>query len=121
MNKAQAFHQFWSAFGIPAYDVNTVPSGTPMPYIAYEYGENSIGEPLVVNASLYYRSTSWAAITEKSKAISDFIGSGGITVAFNDGLMWVVRGDPFAQRMSDPDTAVRRILLTVNIEFLSEN
>ena len=35
MNKEQAIHFFWSQFGLPAYDENSVPDDAQMPYITY--------------------------------------------------------------------------------------
>ena len=122
MNSAQALHQFWSGFGWKAYDQATVPSGDfspEMPRITYEVAMSELGYPVSLSASLWDRSFSWVAVSEKAKAISDSLGRGGVLVPFDDGAMWIVRGSPFAQRVTDEDDAVRRIVINVNVEFIS--
>lgn len=122
MDKEQCVQQFWSSFGLPAYDERTVPDSATMPYITYELSTDSFGRALSLSASLWYRSLSWAAITQKKQEISDAIGSGGIIRPYDDGAAWIVRGYPFAQRMDDPnDAMIRRLRLGVEIEFLSED
>ena len=122
MDKAQCLHQFWSSFGLTAYDENTVPDSAALPYITYEVSQSSIDEPVTTYASLWYRSTSWAAISQKVDQIGERIGIGGVTLLYEDGLMWVNRGFPFSQRMGEPsDPAIRRILINVSIEYLSED
>lgn len=119
MNKIQTLHSFWSGFGLPAYDETDVPDKAQLPYITYEVASDDFGDALNLNASIWYRSSSWADITAKEQEISDFITRGGRMLSFDDGAMWLQKGTPWAQRMSEPsDDMVRRILLTVAIEFL---
>lgn len=118
MNKAQAIHNFWSTF-LTAYDQNAVPKDAHMPYITYSVSEGAMGDTLVMNASLWYESTSWKDITLKADEIAQAIGSGYHIDKIDGGYMWITRGTPFAQRMSDPEYGVRRIYLNVNVEFLT--
>lgn len=117
MDKLQAFNQFWSSFGIPAYDENTVPDEAKPPYITYQIASDDFGNALFLNASIWYRDTSWLAITQKEKEISARIGRGGCTVGYDGGAFWIVKGTPWAQRMVDTDDMIRRIVLQYNIEF----
>lgn len=119
MNSIQTLHSFWSGFGLKAYDESSVPDGAQLPYITYEVASDEFGYPLTISASLWYRSSSWAEITEKEQEISDFIGRGGRMLKYDKGSMWLFKGSPWAQRMDDPDDMIRRIVLTVTIEFLS--
>ena len=41
------------------------------------------------------------------------------TVKIDGGRMYIARGTPFAQRMSDVDDMVRRIVLNVTVEFFT--
>lgn len=119
MNKIQTLHSFWSGFGLPAYDETSVPDDAVLPYITYEVSSDSFGESLMQNASLWYRSSSWAEITEKEQEIADFITRGGRMLNFDGGAMWLQKSSPWAQRMSEAsDDMVRRIVLAINIEFL---
>ena len=127
MTKMQALHSFWAGFDIPAFDETSVPDekdrievyGHAFPYITFEVSSDSFGNMLSQTASLWYRSTSWSAITAKEQEISDFIGRGGRMVAYDGGSMWIQKGFPWAQRMSEPsDDTVRRIVLNIQVEFL---
>lgn len=122
MTKEQALINFWSQFDISAYDENTVPDRKTIdyPYITYEVLVGDFGSDISASASLWYRSSSWAAITEKCNEISKAIGSGGILVKYDDGAMWIRKSNTFAQRMGDPDDdSIRRIVLNINIEYIS--
>lgn len=120
MDKAQAIHTFWSSFGLPAYDVNTVPEDDPvMPYITYDVITDSLGYPVTLNASLWYYSTSWAEISRKADEIAEYLSVGGRTINVDNGIVWLTPGSPFAQRMEDPNDSVRRILLNVMAEYLT--
>ena len=119
-DKIQALHNFWSSFGLTAYDENSVPDDARLPYITYEVSSDDFGHTLAQTASLWYRSTSWADITKKEQQIADFITKGGRMIAYDDGAFWVQKASPWAQRMSDPsDDKIRRIVLNVTVEFLN--
>lgn len=122
-NKWQAQQTFWSSFGIPAYDENTVPDGATMPYITYEAVGGDLGAQTTISASLWYRSNSWAEISQMADQIAQEIAMAQKpAVKISNGYMKVrlPEGSPFAQRMDDPsDRQVRRIVLTVEIEFLT--
>lgn len=119
MNKIQTLHSFWSSFGLPAYDENSVPDGVQMPYITYEVASDNFKNDVNLTASLWYRSSSWAEITEKEQAIADFITRGGRMIAFNGGALWLNMASPWAQRMAEmSDDMVRRIVLNYNVEFI---
>lgn len=122
MDSAQALHQFWSSFGWKAYDENTVPSADfnpPMPRITYEAGKSELNYPIALTASLWVRGYSWAEISQKADEIYNHIGQGGVLLPYDDGAIWITRSIPFAQRFSDEDDTVRRIIINVNAEFLS--
>ncbi len=122
MDKEQALQAFWSSFGLEAYDENTVPIEATMPYITYAVVTDSLENKVSASASLWYKSTSWKDISNKKDEISNAIGIGGHVTPINGGYMWITRGTPFAQRMSDPnDDSIRRIYLNAVVEFLTEN
>lgn len=119
MNKAQALFSFWSGFGIPAYEAGSVPDGATLPYITYETRTDNFGTPVAMTTSVWYRSSSWAEITEKETEIADFITRGGRMIAYDGGAMWITKASPWAQRLpEDADEMIRRIVLNVQIEFL---
>lgn len=120
MTKEQALYNFWSHFGLKTYDENTVPTDSTFPYITYETAIGSIGDIISLTANLWYLDKSWKAITEKSDEIFDYIGLGGRMIPYDNGAIFITRGTPFAQRMSeDSNTSIRRIVLNIQAEFIS--
>lgn len=123
MDKEQALHQFWSSFGLTAYDENTVPDNALTTnngkYLTYNVATASLEEPTPLYANLWYKSSSWADITVKANEIAGAIGRGGTIVPFDGGKIWICRGTPFSQRMPDDDDTIRRIYINVMAEYLS--
>ena len=122
MDKFQAIAFFWESFGIPAYDENTVPTGDnrpSFPYITYDASVSNLGYPVAMSGSIWYYGTSWAMITAKMTEIQSEIGMGGKIIPCDGGALWIKQGSPFAQRMSDPNDMVRRILINIEAEFLT--
>lgn len=122
-NKWQAQDDFWNGFGLPAYDENTVADNAKMPYITYESISGILNGQRQVRASLWYRDDNWAAICQKADEIGQKIYDEVLpAIRINNGFLMVriPENIPYAQRMEEPDDKeVRRILLTVNMEFLT--
>ena len=123
MNALQAYHSFLSGFSIPAYDENSVPDNAMAlsnnHYITYESNFDYFGYNLGLVVTLWYRDTSWSAITQKMHEISNTITSGGKIVPYDEGAFWIRRANPWAQRISDEtDDTVRGYILNVEVEFL---
>lgn len=119
MNVQQALNAFWNGFGIPAYDATTVPDDAKLPYITYEASNDFFGQSIAHTVSLWYRSPSWADITAKEQEIADFISRGGRSIRVDDGIIWIKRATPWAQRMADTtDDMIRRIVLNLELEFI---
>lgn len=123
MTKAQAIHEFWSRFGLDAYDESTTPDYDDIPsypYITYEVKTDDIGNPLTITASLWDRSTSWKRISEKVDEISKAITTmQPPAMKIDGGRLYITKGTPFSQRMEDTDDMIRRIYLILNAEFLT--
>lgn len=120
MTKAQALQSFWNKF-VTAYDQNTVPEDAKFPRITYESATDSFGQSILLTASIWDRSTSWATIEGLSSQISNEIGCGGTTIPYEDGMLWIKRGTPFSQRMGDEDDSIRRIVINIEADYLSVN
>ena len=67
MTKAAAIYQFWSGFGLTAYEENTVPDDATFPYITYQLVTDSFDREIPLTASLWYRSESWTGINAKTE------------------------------------------------------
>ena len=122
MDKWQAIHNFWSDFEWPAYDENSVDTGDnapQLPYITYSAQTGAVDQILTFTGSLWDRSSSWQNVSNKADEIAEAIGFGYLD-KIDDGYLWIVRGQPFAQRMSDPnDSEIKRIYIQLNAEFLT--
>lgn len=120
MDKSQAIDNFWKRFGLPAYDENTVPDNAPLPRITYSVETDSLDNELSLTASLWYRSKSWKDITQKAEEIGEYIVKMmPPAIPIDNGRLYISKGSPFAERMTDPDDSIRRIILNINAEFLT--
>ena len=120
MTKAAAIYQFWSGFGLTAYEENTVPTNAAFPYITYQLVTDSFDREIPLSASLWYRSESWTAINAKTEEISQKISRGGEIIHCDGGAIWLKRGQPFAQNMGDEsDDLIKRKYLNITAEFMT--
>ena len=123
MTKAQAIQGFWEGFGLTAWDSTTVPTGDralDFPYITYDVITDHLDSDISLTASLWYRSSSWKEIEEKTYEIAEALGSGGKAIKIDDGYLWLRIGYPYAQRMADDtDDMIRRMYIILNAEFLT--
>ena len=122
MTKAAAIYQFWSSFGLTAYEENTVPEDAAFPYITYQLVTDSFDRELTATATLWYRGESWTAINAKTEEIARFIGGGGCLLDCDGGFIWLKRGTPFAQNMGDEsDDLIKRKYINVTVEYMTAN
>lgn len=120
MTKASALYNFWSGFGLTAYEENTVPTDAKFPYITYQVVTDSFGAEVALTASVWYRDTSWVEANAKAEEISRTISRGGKTIPVDGGVLWLKRGTPFSQSMGDEtDDLIKRKYLNITAEFLT--
>lgn len=123
MTKNGALYSFFAGFGIPAYEENAVydlEQPPDFPYITFQSITDSLGNTVTINASLWYRSTSWADCNALTEQISQYLGRGGVTIPYDGGALWIRKTVPFAQNMNDPaDDMIKRKVLALNLEYLS--
>lgn len=124
MTKLQALYTFFSSFGIPAYEENSIynPQVQPQfPYITYQALTSSFqaGE-VTISVSVWSRASSLQEVEAYADAISAKIGYGGYMQQAEDGFIWFKRGSPFAQYMGDPsDDFLHRAYINITAEFLT--
>ena len=120
MTKAAAIYQFWSGFGLTAYEENTVPTDAAFPYITYQLVTDSFDREIPLSVSIWYRSESWTGINAKTEEISQKISRGGKIISCDGGAIWMKRGQPFAQNMGDEsDDLIKRKYLNITAEFMT--
>ena len=124
--KAAALYNFFSGFGLDAWEENSVYAlETPpdFPYLTYEMNTDAFGDyDTALSVSLWYRSTSWAAANAKVEDISAEIGRGGKVVPCEGGYLLFMRGSPFAQSLGDPsDDMIKRKLLNIRVRYYTSN
>lgn len=122
MTKAAAIYQFWSGFGLTAYEENTVPEDATFPYVTYQLVTDSFDREVAATASLWYRGESWTDINAKTEEISKKIGASGKKIAVDGGGIWIKRGQPFAQNMGDEsDDLIKRKYINISIVFITQD
>ena len=125
MNRYAALHSFYASFGLKAYEENTVPSGEnapDYPYLTYNVVTDSFGKDVPLSLSLWYRGTSLKEINAKTEEISAKIGTCGVFIKSDDGGIWLRRGTPFAQNMSDPeDGMIIRKYINLVAEYITND
>lgn len=125
MNRYAALHSFYASFGLKAYEENTVPSGEnapDYPYLTYNVVTDSFGKDVPLSLSLWYRETSLKNINAKVEEISAKIGTTGVFIKSDDGGIWLRRGTPFAQNMSDPeDSMIIRKYINLVAEYITND
>lgn len=124
MDKSQAVYQFWSGFGVPAYDENTAPDAKDIPsypYITYTQATDALDAPVPLTANIWDRSTSWERVSKLADKIAKYVGEGGFrTISIDGGYLLITQGHPFTQRMPDEgDDMIRRVYVVMMAEFLT--
>lgn len=117
-NKDQAIYNFWSGFGLPAYDQFSIPDDAQYPYITYDTYTGALDDVIILTGSLWYRSSSWEAVSLKKSEIEAAIPAMR-PIKIDGGYLWLSLGSPFAQRMGDDDDMIKRYILNVSAEFLT--
>lgn len=122
MDSQQALNSWWNSFQWRAFEENTVPDdalSTYGHYLTYTAGTSEFERPMMLSASLWERSTSWQNTVNKASEIEAAIGLGGTVIPFDGGMIWIKRGSPFSQRMSDEDDTVRRVYINIEVEYFT--
>ena len=122
MNKSQAITNFWSGFGIPAYDENTVPDNPGQRYIAYSVSTGSLDDVINMYAKIWDLDTnSWKFVEDKASEIAYAITTMvPPTIQIDNGRLYISKGNPFSQRLSDAENdRVRGVYINIQAEFLS--
>lgn len=110
MTKEAALKQFFSGFGITAYPSTAVPKDVVFPYLTYEVITSAWGgEPVGLTVNLWYFTTQESPPNAKARELSEAIGLGGVRLKCDEGYIWLKRGSPWCQSLTDEtDSNIKR-------------
>ena len=122
MTKGAALQSFFDSI-MTAYASSAVPEDATLPYLTYELITSAWnGGEVGLTVNMWFRTTSEkepnAAVDKLSKAI----GLGGVLLHCDDGVIWLKRGSPWAQSLTDEtDKTIKRRYINVTAEYLTLN
>lgn len=123
MDAQQTLQNFWSGFGVPAYDENSVPDEQyrVYPHITYDVVLGESMDETAMSASIWTRSSSWKSASDLFNLVNDTLSNGGVILPYEQGGLWIKKASPWAQRLGDAsDGSVKRIFLNISVEFISQ-
>lgn len=122
MTKAAALQSFFAQFGIAAYAASSVPDDAVFPWLTYELITGSFdGGAVSLTVNLWYYTDSEAVPNAKAQEIADTIGYGGALVPCDGGYIWIRRGSPWCQSVTEAsDKSIKRRYINVTAEFLTK-
>ena len=122
MTKGAALQSFFDSI-MTSYAASSVPENAALPYLTYDFITSAWdGGEVGLTVNMWFRTTSEkepnAAVDKLSKAI----GLGGVQLPCDDGVIWLKRGSPWAQSMTDAtDKTIKRRYINVTAEYLTIN
>ena len=122
MTKGAALQSFFDSI-MTSYAASSVPDDATLPYLTYELITSAWdGGEVGLTVNMWFRTTSEkepnAAVDKLSKAI----GLGGVFLHCDDGVIWLKRGSPLAQSLTDEtDKTIKRRYINVTAEYLTLN
>ena len=122
MTKGDALQSFFDSI-MTSYASSAVPGNATLPYLTYELITSAWnGGEVGLTVNMLFRTTSEkepnAAVDKLSKAI----GLGGVQIPCDDGVIWLKRGSPWAQSLTDEtDKTIKRRYINVTAEYLTLN
>ena len=122
MTKGQALQQFFSGF-MTAYPSTSVPDDVVFPYLTYEVSFGTFGDgDQSMTVNLWFYTDSEAIPNAKAKEFSELISRGGTIINCDEGAIWLKRGTPFCQSLSDDVSPnVKRRYINLDVEYLTNN
>lgn len=123
MTKAAVLHQFFSSFGMTAYTATSVPDDAIFPYLTYEFITSAWeGGEVSLTVNLWFYTESEKIPNDKANELSAAIGLGGKVLPCDGGYIWLKRGSPWCQSLSDETSpTIKRRYINVTAEYLTEN
>lgn len=120
MTKSAALLNFFNGFGLQAYPRNAVPDDVTFPWLTFDNVIGNPGDrPVSSSVNLWYRTTSEKIPNDKAEEIAKILGPGGVTIPYDEGIIWIQRDEPWCQPLNDEnDSAIKRRLLNMTFTYL---
>lgn len=122
MTKGAALQAFFESI-LPAYAASAVPDDVVFPYLTYELITSAWdGGEVGLTVNLWFYTTREAEPNAKAEELSEAIGYGGKMLKCDGGYIWLKRGSPWCQNLSDEtDRKIKRRYINVTVEYLTLN
>lgn len=122
MTKGAALQSFFDGI-MTSYAETAVPDDATLPYLTYDFVTSSWGNGEVnLPVNMWFRTTSEKEPNAAVERLSKAIGLGGVQLPCDDGVIWLKRGSPWAQSMSDEtDKTIKRRYINVTAEYMTLN
>lgn len=115
---AKALYDFWSSFGLPAYPENNVPysndgvNPVDPPYITYRITRPEWRTQVSTYARVWYKDTSYIAISNKVDQIESRIGE-GVMLPTESGFILLFKDLNFCQFEPTEDSRLKVAYLSL--------
>lgn len=126
MKKWQAIYDFFSGFGLEAFEENSVPTGSDAPaypYIVYELKQGGFDAEtdVALSFSIIDKYDSFIPSYELCDSIAEAIGDGKI-YELDNGYLKIRQGSPWAQNQREPnDNTVRRLYSVIMVTYYTSH
>ena len=122
MTKGAALQSFFDGI-MTSYAASAVPDDATLPYLTYELITSAWdGGEVGLTVNMWFRTTSEKEPNAAVDRLSKDIGLGGVFLHCDDGVIWLKRGSPWAQSLTDAtDKTIRRGYSNVTAEYLTLN
>ena len=122
MTKGAALQSFFNRI-MPSYAASSVPDDATLPYLTYELITSAWdGGEVGLTVNMWFRTTSEKEPNAAVDRLSKAIGLGGVFLHCDDGVIWLKRGSPWAQSLTDAtDKTIKRRYINVTAEYLTLN
>ncbi len=119
ITKKKAIYDFFSSFGIPAYEEHQLFAEMPLPYLTYSYSAGSFrdGEISGTVKIWYDDSSDWEDADSVERLILDKLGSSGYITPCEGGGILIKRGKPVSKNNSDG--RIRQKQMNIVYEFIT--
>jgi len=107
---------------IAAYADTAVPKEAALPYVTYSVATSAFLEENVdLMVNIWCRTTSEAEVNAYVRQMGNLIPRGGTQIKCDNGAIWLKRGSPWCQNLSDDiDETIKRRYFNVTAEYLTE-